>query len=323
MHGPSDFEDNIHLAEASAWLARLQGPLRDTTVENAFKAWLAESPAHARAYARVADIWEIIPGGARLNQNAGTSRSRMHHARRRVLRLAASACILATLTVASWVWIRPNASVYQTEKGEVEVIELHDGTWVTLDTDTRLIVAYGKHERRVHLEHGGAIFQDAADPQRPFVVDASGHRVQALGTIFQVRINPESLAVTLIKGKVAVSGHLPKGAHGPFDASTILSPGERLTLWSRGRTTLDYPSIEALTAWRRGELVFNNVTFVHAVDEINRYGGTPVHLGDSALANKRVSGVFTTHDPAEFANAVAKLYHLHVVRTDKSIKIVR
>lgn len=316
----SEIVDDVHLAEASAWLARLNGSERSDVVEEAFRAWLSESRAHARAYARVADVWDIIPGALQLDQTIVANPPRQ---RRWRTPLVAAACCMLMVVVAAVAWFQWRTPVYQTAAGGMEVVTLRDGTRVTLNTGTRLSVDYGAHERRVRLERGEAIFEDVADPKRPFVVQAGNHQVRALGTTFQVRIDPERLAVTLVNGRVAVSRSIAAGSRTRAAAPTILSPGERLILRSDGHATLDHPSIEALTAWQRGEAVFDDVPLAYAVDEINRYGGTPVRLGDPALAQMRVSGVFAVHEPAEFANAIAKLHHLQAVRSGKAITIVR
>lgn len=322
MRELSDIVADIHLAEASAWLARLQRPDRSDTVEAAFRNWLAESPAHARAYARVAEIWDIIPGAVQFGQGEAVASS-LRGRPRWWMPLAAAACGALIVVVAGLAWFQWRTPVYQTAAGGMEVITLHDGTRVTLNTDTRLSIDYGEHERRIKLERGEAIFDDAVDPKRPFVVQAGDHQVRALGTTFQVRLEPKSLAVTLVDGRVAVSRSTSMEDRSNSTGSTILSPGDRLILRSDGRVTLDHPSIKALTAWQRGEAVFDDVSLAHAVAEINRYGGAPVRFGDPALAEMRVSGVFAVHDPAEFANAVAKLYHLRVVRSGRAITIRR
>lgn len=322
MRGLSDMADDVNLAEASAWLIRLQSPERTATVEAAFRTWLAESPAHARAYARVADLWEVIPGAVQLDRRRMIDASPKGPSRW-WRPLAAAACGALLVVVATFAWFQWRDPVYQTAVGGMEVVALPDGTRITLNTDTRVVVDYDRHQRRVRLERGEALFEDADDPQRPFLVQVGDRQVRALGTTFQVRLDPDRIAVTLVDGRVAVSGGAPAiDRSGPL-APTILSPGERLVLRSDGRASLDHPSIKALTAWRRGEAVFDDVPLAAAVDEINRYGGATVRIGDPALAKLRVSGVFTVHDPAEFASALAKLHHLQVVHSGKTITITR
>jgi transmembrane sensor len=67
-----------------------------------------------------------------------------------------------------------------------------------------------------------------------------------------------------------------------------------------------------VTAWRRGEAVFDDVTLAEAASELGRYGGPRVVVRDPAVSALRVSGAFSTGDAREFAAAVAELHGLRV-----------
>lgn len=315
MRANHEIFENLVLAEASAWLTRLQRSSRTAAVDAAFKAWLAEDVSHARAFARVTETWDIIPGAARLNTVAARPPRRML--------AAVAACLLLAVVVGGFTWRELRNPVYQTRAGEQRTVILKDGTRMTLNTDTRLAVDYSKAERRILLSHGEVIFDDVANPRRPFIVQAGDKEVRALGTVFDVHSNPRFFAVTLVSGLVEVAPtDRGRGQMQPGKA-TLLSPGERLTLHPDGHQTLDHPSIEEITAWERGEAMFDNATLADVIAELNRYGNTHIGLGDPALAQLRISGVFTTQDPVEAARAIAKLHHLNVVRTGESVVIAR
>lgn len=314
-------DEDIAVAEASAWLTRLQGAARSPAMENAFRLWLAENAANARAFARVADTWEIIPGAARWDA-ARIDSAAPRHRHRHTLFVAVAASVAVVLVVAGFVGFRLRAPVYQTSIGEIRSVTLTDGTRVTLNAATRLRVLYRKHERRIRLERGEAEFDDIENPQRPFVVQAAGYQVRALGTIFDIDSAPGHLDVTLFKGRVDVSRAAPAIGK-PASSPTVLSPGERLVIRGDGQARIDHPSLEAISAWQRGQAVFNDVPLVDAIAKINRYGGTPIRITDPALAEIRVSGVFPIHDPEEFAHAISSLRHLRVVRSPQSIAITR
>jgi transmembrane sensor len=315
-------DEDIAIAEASAWLTRLQGAARSPAMESAFRLWLAENAANARAFARVSDTWEIIPGAACWDAARADTPFASRRRQRHTLFVAVAACVAFVLVVAGVVGFQLRAPVYQTSIGEIRSVTLTDGTRVTLNADTRLRVLYRKAERRIQLERGEAEFDDIENPQRPFVVQAAGYQVRALGTLFDINSAPGHLDVTLIKGRVDVSRTAPANGK-PAPSPTVLSPGERLVIRGDGRTMIDHPSLEAITAWQRGQAVFNDVPLIDAIAEINRYGGTPIRIADPALEQIRVSGVFPIHDPGEFANAISSLRHLHFVRSPKSIAITR
>lgn len=312
------FEDLV-LAEASAWLVRLQSPSRTAAADAAFRAWLAEDVTHARAFARVTETWDIIPGAAQLVTAPVVARA---HPRRRML-AAVAACLLVAVVVGGVTLHALRSPVYQTAVGGQQTVTLDDGTRITLNTDTRLTVAYSKTERRILLDRGEAIFDDTEDTRRPFIVQAGDRAISALGTTFDVRNDPHVLEVTLIDGKVKVG----PAASGQTDAhhgeTTVLSPGERVTLRPGGEQTVDRPNLEEITAWQRGELIFDDAALATVVSELNRYGNTHVSLGNPALAQLRVSGVFVTRDPVEAAKAIARLHNLNVIRSGQGVVIAQ
>lgn len=308
-----DIAENLTLAEAAAWLVRLQGSDRSAATEAAFRAWLAEDPAHAHAFARVTDTWEIVPGAARMAAPARTPR------RGRLLAVAASLSLVAIL--AGYAWLAMRDPIYQTRVGEQRTVTLEDGSRVTLNTGTRLAVDYDADQRRIRLERGEALFEVAKNPRRPFTVQAGHEQVRALGTTFSVRRDRDRVDVLLIEGRVQVSRQAAK-ADARASPSIVLAPGDRLALREgRAATTRDRPVVDEVTAWRRGEAMFDNVTLAEAIAEINRYGRVQVRVSDPELAALRISGVFATRDPAEFAEVVARLHGLDTVRTPQGVAL--
>jgi transmembrane sensor len=316
MSTRSNIAEHLALAEASAWLVRLQPGSRTPAYEAAFRVWLAEDPMHAQAFARVTETWDIIPGAARPAAARATRPSRQP----RFMAMAASlAFLIATVTA---VLFALYGNVYQTQVGEQQTVVLEDGSRITLNTDTRLSVDYRQNLRSIRLDHGEALFEVAKNPQRPFVVQAGNERVRALGTIFMVRNEPDRLDVLLIEGRVQVTQSADARKDVPATPPVVLEPGERLVQRNdEAAPILDRPPVEEATAWRRGEAMFDNATLAEAVAEINRYGKAQVRADDPHVAALRISGVFATRDPVEFANVIAKLHGLQVVRTKNGVAL--
>jgi transmembrane sensor len=325
----SEVIDELTLAEASAWLTRLQAQDRTPVIEAAFQDWLTASPAHARAFARVNDVWELLPGAAATNQRSHAP----PHSRAsgwRIPLLLASACaalLLLAVNIFRVSPVRHSVAVavdptYQTGVGAQRTIVLDDNTRVTLNTDTRLVVAYRRGERRVLLEHGEALFQVVENAQRPFVVQTGREQVVDLGTTFDVRHDTGSVAVTLLEGKVWVG---PPAAPDVVQRipATVLAPGERLTVRADGVRVLDRPNTEKMLAWQQGQVYFDDTTLADATAELSRYGGRQIRFADPALAKLRISGVFSVYDPSQFATAVASLHNLHVTHRGATIVLDR
>jgi transmembrane sensor len=249
--------------------------------------------------------------------------------------LAAVAVVIITGTIT--LGSLDSAADYRTAVGEAQTVMLKDGTRMSLNTDTRVRVEFGAKQRKVSIDGGEAGFEVAKDAQRPFVVRAGGSEVVALGTVFTVRLTPsgpnagESLAVTLVEGKVSLRAAADAGAGEVApEKPLVMSPGERVRLAATGGAKasatqqMDRPRLEQVLAWKRNEAVFDKATLAEAVAEMNRYSRMPVVLvGDVAQADWQISGQFRTGDNAAFANALAMLHGLVVREREGRLELSR
>lgn len=286
-------------AEASAWLARIQGP-RGDEARGALRDWLKVDPAHQEAFERATEMWDLLPGAVAASEEEAPRRS----VSRRFVPLAIAASLALVAGVGAMTALVDRPLTFDTRVGEQRTAALDDGSRVSLNTDTHVTVNFARDEREVALDRGEAVFDVAHDAARPFVVVAGDERIKALGTSFIVRRDGDRVRVTLLTGKVEVtrkSGLL-----------AVLSPGERLSATPDAVPILDRPLLDSLTAWRHGELRFRDTPLSEAVAEVNRYGRARVIVNDARLASLPVSGVFATANPAEFAAAVAQLHGLRV-----------
>jgi transmembrane sensor len=306
-------------ADAAAWIVRLHGPHRSPELENAFREWLSADPENGRQFERVTETWEqgaTIPvaGIPRLAGGRPPSRRRAL-----IATMAAGVCGLMGLGI----WFAWPDPTYATAVGEQRVVRLDDGTRLSLNSETRVEIDYTKSQRHVQLIRGEAYFEVAHNPSRPFVVTAGGTRVTALGTTFVVRYDSDKTAVTLVEGKVVVVPvaadelpAMPSKNVGPAPSHArrdlVLTPGERVTLARNTPALVDEPRVEAVTAWRRGEVMLDKMQLSDAIAEMNRYDSQTLVIEDPRVATLQVSGIYHAGDSASFARTVAKLYGLHV-----------
>lgn len=106
----------------------------------------------------------------------------------------------------------------------------------------------------------------------------------------------------------------------PEATEVLLSAGERLIFVGTAAPTLDKPSIDRVTAWQRGQVVFDSTPLADAIAEMNRYTKTRLVIADSSIATIPISGIFRAGDSESLAQAVAKTYGLQV--RDESNAIV-
>jgi transmembrane sensor len=103
----------------------------------------------------------------------------------------------------------------------------------------------------------------------------------------------------------------------------MLSPGQRLTLRGDAPPVVDAPSIDKVTAWQRGQLIFEDTPLSEAAAEFNRYATSHIELGSPDLADIRVGGTFRSGDVASFARAVADANDLEVVDRGRQLLLMR
>jgi transmembrane sensor len=299
-------------AEAAAWLARLNGPFRSARSEAGLRRWLERDPAHEAAFERATEIWEMIPGAAPEQVDVAevgappVSRRRM---------MAVAAGVAAMITVGGGYALLSRPPAYETAVGGQELVRLDDGSRVSLNTDSRIAIFYSEGERRVRLDRGEAMFEVAHAPERPFLVEAGNERIRALGTTFVVRRDAAGkTSVTLVEGRVEVARQAGAAR------IAVLSPGQRVTVSTSAGAALDRPPIELVTAWRRGEVVFEDASLIEVAEELNRYSPNRLVV-DPGVAGLRVSGVFSTSDPGEAARAIAALHRLRVEQAGEELRL--
>jgi transmembrane sensor len=310
--------------EASLWLARLdRGLSGDERAE--LREWLKE-PVDHKAFLEMGKLWRGLDTISVLAEIFPLSPESLNPKPRRsfpaiALTAIAAVCIAAVGTLflagyAPWALFdgtrAPPPAVYsethQTAVGETRVAKLADGSTVTLNTSTRLVVFYGPRLRDVYLSFGEANFDVAHEPARPFNVHAGKRVLQAVGTMFNVRVlSPDNVELTVTEGKVKVLYSPPPRMPGKSPArlreevlqaeatvnaleTALVEPG----LQSVRR--LEEGEVEARLAWQRGMLIFQGEPLGEVLEEVDRYTNTRFVLADEKLRDVRVGGYFRAGD---------------------------
>lgn len=214
------------------------------------------------------------------------------------------AAIAALLPQPPWRWMGTDhgygSSIYQTDVGGLQDVDLGDGSEITLGGKTRLVVRFTAAARFVDLVRGEAWFKVAHDLERPFVVRAGEGAIRDVGTAFLVRRDSDRVVVTVTQGVVAVSPSAPvslspafvKGAaSGLLPAPIRVPSGEQISYHDNGVVaSVAHADANVATAWIYGRLVFDNEPLRYVVEDVNRY--FPRHILATAAAGKlRFSGV--------------------------------
>jgi transmembrane sensor len=314
--------------QAAWWVMELHGPDRDATLEDKVRQWIAQGPRHAAAFELATDVWQ--QNGHLLGERPRPPLASMltRTCRRPSGPAIAGMAVLCASIIAAIILLRDPSLV--TGPGEQRTVQLSDGTQVSLNANSRIVVQYDDRVRKVTLAKGEALFNVIKHQLRPFVVVIGDRKVVAMGTAFEVRREDPSgsaFAVTLVEGRIAIEpiswpDALPSES---LSGLKLLNPGERLRFGGNLAEKKDSPTIERVTAWQRGQLIFDDTSLGEAAAEFNRYGTRKLSIDGPELAELRVGGVFKISDPSSFAQAMASAYHLRIrdrggtiVLTDKT-----
>ena len=326
--------------QAAAWRARLTDAADFQSQE--FSSWLAQNPRNREAWDAVQGPWDVLGQHAAAPGVIELRRAALAHAhnairnnlwpkryRRPAIAATAAACLVAAGAFLFWQQYRPDA--FQTGFGERRVVTLSDGSQITLDSSSKVTVRYTADARTLMLVRGQARFDVAHDVARPFTVTAQGHKVVATGTAFDVDLLGPTLLVTLLNGHVVVlpqsaptAPWIPRAPPAGDGSATLagsassasstagepadriyLDPGEQLVMLSSGVPQISHVDIERVTAWERGEIVFDNEPLASVIQRMNRYGPRHIIAGDDRAANLRISGVFHEGDVDGFVSTIA------------------
>jgi transmembrane sensor len=312
-------------ARAAEWAAKLDAGEVSGDERAAFDAWLAADTRHVGAFTKalavLAQVDRVRAAGTSveaLRQRASFAPSRRHI----VVGASIAASLAAIAVVGDFAWDRFNVDSYETRIGETAVVPLSDGSIVTLNTDSKVLVRYSQAKREITLVRGEALFDVAKNKQRPFVVVARDMHVRAVGTSFSVRmLANRPLEVLVREGVVEV-----KRPSVPVAAPVLVQANMRAVapIDAPIVITRETPAkVERDLAWRMGRLAFDDEMLASASQEFARYSTTRIVIDDPAVARRTVTGLFVSNDPVGFARAVAISLDLRAEVRQNEVRLMR
>lgn len=158
--------------------------------------------------------------------------------------------------------------------GKINSITLPDGSVVETNSSTILVYPedFGVKTRTLYLS-GEANFQVVKNGKIPFIVKSKNFLVTALGTEFNVSSYPDDdfYKTTLIEGSIKVQ-------YSEEEVEHVLSVEEQFSFNKETSTyTIEKIILEDVTAWQRGELVFQGATIKEIIKVLERRYGVIFH----------------------------------------------
>ncbi len=317
--------------QAIDWMVRLRSDDMSDEEVRAFANWLAEDAAHAEAFGEAENLFDEMALAARAQStdraaNAAPVHTDLPVAGRRGRKrypvwlsasLAAAAVWLLAVNLILPGRFHPLAALlgdYRTQTGEMREFTLSDGSRLLFNTESAVSVDFTASRRNVILNRGQARFTVVGDARRPFVVQANGLAIRALGTVFDVyQADSGDVTVTVQEHAVAV-GLDPAAARQP-PSEIEVEQGQKLSY--RPGSLLPAPEpvpLDQATAWQRHRLWVNDRPLSELVEELGRYRAGRVFLRGDGLEKLRITGVFTVDDPDKVLDSVCRALGLRQTR---------
>ena len=248
--------------------------------------------------------------------------------------VAMAACLVVTVAM-SFLMISNNivredglVERYVTKVGEQKTLTLNDGSVITLNTSSQILVDVGGDQRIVTLDRGEAFFNVAPDPERPFSVDLDGRMVTALGTGFNIVRSAEGFTLSVLDGVVAV--HKESESASIKSAEVSVAVGEevplagdiqrrfkagmavRFSVEDQSLVAFRPENIEREVDWMSGVLRFENVPFNEVILQLNRYSAKKIVIGDASVMDLKVVGSIKVDDISGGLRMLAKVLPIKV-----------
>ncbi len=230
---------------------------------------------------------------------------------RRRRRLAAAAATVALVCLGLFIatpFSRAPTSPHPVTRTVVTAPEhrtLPDGTLVELRPGAELIVNFTADSadlRRVTLIRGEALFHVVPNPARPFVVSAGNSHFRAVGTAFSVNLTPESVALLVTEGRVAVEPTTPSLPAATINTTApIIEAGFRVVVAHPPTTPLAVAPVSAdealrALAWRVPRLEFSETPLTEVVRLLNEHSGRRLRLATPDLGRVEISGALRANN---------------------------
>ncbi len=307
--------------EAAPWNLRIQEGLSQSEFR-AWRQWLTEDDARARAFDAVSTFWQESeqvndlpwPTDQELEADSydplvalsppekATLKIQVpKNSKRPWLAIAASIATVSILGAVLFQGLGQKKADFHTAIAKHQVILLEDGPSVTLGAHSNVTVTFDGDIRHLTLEYGETYFKVAKNSTRPFVVAADTRTVRAIGTEFNVSIGVRDIKVSVVEGQVRVEGppmqSINKALSLESAAVLNLKPGNVLDFNTKGGIGVVSQVDPLLTAsWLDRRLAYVGVPLESVIADVNRYSETELITGDQATEQLSFTGTTFSDD---------------------------
>jgi len=220
----------------------------------------------------------------------------------RIISRVAAVLLLPVLTLFIYIrFFQPEIFSMLSMSQEYEIVsppgsrtqfELSDGTKVWLNHGSKMDYPqrFTGDSRIVKLT-GEGYFEVAHNKAKPFIVEASGLAVKAVGTAFNVKAYPDdtNIETTLESGKVIIL----KNISGKKPEICDMKPGQHFIFNSvSNKYSLKTENPAKYVSWKEGRLIFQDDHLDQVAERLSRWYNVKVTLKDSELSSLTYTATF-------------------------------
>ncbi|MBB5286421.1 ferric-dicitrate binding protein FerR (iron transport regulator) [Rhabdobacter roseus] len=226
-------------------------------------------------------------------------------------RVAATvAVLLVSLGVLWWSRVPGASQTFQTDYGQVQRIELSDGSVVTLNAHSSLKVVENLKDqpvREVWLT-GEAYFAVAKRQGGKFIVHTPEASIEVLGTEFNVNTRRQQTKVVLQEGKIQLlTDQAPALTMKPGDMATVKENDQAVQL--------QIVQPEHYNAWKESYLVLDDRPVTEIVDMLEDTYGLRVQFENKVLLSKKLTGKLSLKEMDDFIENLSTILDTDVEKT--------
>ncbi len=208
-------------------------------------------------------------------------------------------------TVSETVADEPVLNEIRTSAGERARVELGDGSKVTLNAASKIVMpkSFRSDSREVEL-YGQAFFDIKTDRNRPFSIRTRSGVVDVVGTAFDLRSyeDEDLIKVVVREGTVEISHEDTP------DQKLVVNEGYKGTISvSKSHLNLEWASdMESYFAWMEGRLVFREESLKDVFAQIERWYDVQIEVPepDRPILEKKFSADLKTRSVREVMSVI-------------------
>ncbi len=216
------------------------------------------------------------------------------------------------------------ASMYATPKGQRANVTLPDGSTVSLNVGSRLLVPadFAAGNRVVRLD-GEALFSVNHQSKRPFTVIAGASVTKVLGTRFAIRHYDSDSSVTVAVQDGKVSVQRAEGERGMLRADEVVLSARQQLEVSMHSISPVVPTVDAQFSFVRNRLIIDGRKLRDVIPDLNRWYDTDIRLGDPQIGDMELILESTGNSIGDLQMVLEETLSLRVTRDGRTINIYR